>query len=320
MFLDHINNINPAIRFTVEGNQGNGSIPFLDTFVKPEADNSLSTTAYCKPTHTDQYLQWENHYNLSAKYSVIGTLTHRAKTVCTGPELFQREIQHLREALVKYKYPRWAIHKVQSKYINSNAEDTRNNNSNQEGSPAQGTHNPSRNTEGMSPKEKPSVGHITIPYTQGLGDSFKKICRKYGIHTHFKGNMTLRQLLVKPKDQDPKEKKSSVIYRYQYGELACDEYIGETSRTLGERYREHLKESSPVHVYTIQSGHKSTPDSFNILGREDQGLTRTIMEAIYIRVNNPTLNRNIGKFNLNHIWDNLNHIWDRVLLNTSGIK
>ena len=35
LFLDHINSIDPAIRFTVEGNQENGSILFLDTLVKP---------------------------------------------------------------------------------------------------------------------------------------------------------------------------------------------------------------------------------------------------------------------------------------------
>ena len=67
-FLDHINTIDPAIKFTVEGNQGNGAIPFLDTLVTPEADNSLSITVYHKPTHTDQYLQWDGHHNLSAKY------------------------------------------------------------------------------------------------------------------------------------------------------------------------------------------------------------------------------------------------------------
>ena len=55
-FLDHINSINPAIRFTVEGTQGNGAIPLLDTLVTPLADNSLSITVYCKPTNTDQYL------------------------------------------------------------------------------------------------------------------------------------------------------------------------------------------------------------------------------------------------------------------------
>ena len=79
----------------MEGNKGNGAIPFLDTLVTPEADNSLSITVYHKPTHTDHYLQWDSHHNLSAKYSVIGTLTHRAKTVCTRPELFQKNYNTL---------------------------------------------------------------------------------------------------------------------------------------------------------------------------------------------------------------------------------
>ena len=39
---------------------------------------------------------------------------------------------------------------------------------------------------------------------------------------------------------------------------------------------------------------------------------RNIKESIYIRVNNSTLNNNIGKFNLSQIWD-------RVLLNTKGL-
>ena len=79
---------------------------------------------YVSPLHcTDQYLQWDSHHNLCAKYSVIGTLTHRATTVCTRPELFQKELQHLREALASCKYPNWSTKRVQSKYINSNQED-----------------------------------------------------------------------------------------------------------------------------------------------------------------------------------------------------
>ena len=42
-------------------------------------------------------------------------------------------------------------------------------------------------------------------------------------------------------------------------------------------------------------------------------LARNIKESIFIRVNYPSLNRNIGKFNLPHIWD-------MVLLNTPGLK
>ena len=144
--------MDPAIKLTVEGNQGNGPIPFLDTLDKLEADNSLSISVYCKPTHTDQYLQWHSHHNLSAKYSVIGTLTHRAKIVCTWPEHFNEELQHLKEALAKCKYPRWAIQKVQRKYINSNQEDDNiNNNNNQEGNPGHDTHSVTSNTEERNP-------------------------------------------------------------------------------------------------------------------------------------------------------------------------
>ena len=51
---------------------------------------------------------------------------------------------------------------------------------------------------------------------------------------------------------------------------------------------------------------------FQIIGRKGHNLARNIKESIYIRVNNLTLNNNIGKFNLSHIWD-------RVLLNTKGL-
>ena len=105
------------------------------------------------------------------------------------------------EVLVKCKYPRWAIQKVKSKYINSSWEYDSNNN-NQVGNHGQGINSTSSNTEERVPREKPSIGHIVITYTQGLGENFKKICGKYGIQKHFKGKRTLKQLLVEPKDQD----------------------------------------------------------------------------------------------------------------------
>ena len=90
-FLQHINSVDPAIKFTVEDNKEDGAIPFLDTIVKPEADGKLSITVYKKLTHMDQYQQWDSHHHLSAKYTVINTLTLRAKTVCNKPELLQKK-------------------------------------------------------------------------------------------------------------------------------------------------------------------------------------------------------------------------------------
>ena len=54
-------------------------------------------------------------------------------------------------------------------------------------------------------------------------------------------------------------------------------------------------------------------ENFSIVGREDQNLKRAIKEALFIRVNDPSLNRNVGKFHLPHIWD-------EVLFNTSELK
>ena len=147
LFLDHTNSLDPAIKFTAEGNQENGAITFLDTLVKPEADNTLSISVYRTPTHTDQFLQWDSHQNLAAKYSVNGTLTHRTKIVCTGQELFNKELQHLREALSRCKYPRWTTNKVQSKFLNSNWEEG----NTQEGTTEQGADNKSSNTTERNP-------------------------------------------------------------------------------------------------------------------------------------------------------------------------
>ena len=120
--------------------------------------------------------------------------------------------------------------------------------SNTQGEPSEeDTNNIRDNTTRRDPnKEKHMKGHIVIPYSQGIGESIKKICRKYGIQTNFKGNMTIMQILLTFKDKDPMDKKSGAIYWYQCGDLACnEEYIGETSRTFGERSKEHLKKPSP---------------------------------------------------------------------------
>ena len=133
-------------------------------------------------------------------------------------------MQHLREVLGRCKYPGWAIQKVQSKYIHSNGEDYSNNNQEVKPTEDNHTHNPWGSTQGRStPRDKPSIGNIVIPYTKRLGESFKKICGGCEIHTPFKGSSTLKQLSFRPKDQDPKEKNSGVIYSFQCGDTACDE-------------------------------------------------------------------------------------------------
>ena len=155
---------------------------------------------------------------------------------------------------------------------------------------------------------------ITVPYHQGLSGSFKRTCKKYGIEVHLKGGPTIKNLLMTPKDKDPILKRTGIIYRFKCNRVECEgEYIGESARNFGERFKEHQKAPSPIHDHINISGHRVSIEDFSILAREDQNLLRAIKEAIYIRANNPSLNRNVDKFHLPHIWD-------EVLLNISELK
>ena len=153
-----------------------------------------------------------------------------------------------------------------------------------------------------------------VPYYSGQSESIKKIGSKYGVQVYFKGGTPIKNLLMPPKDKDPIQKKSGVIYRYQFDRVECDEeYIGESSRAFGERFREHLKAPSPIYDHSNITGHNVTINNFHIVGREDLSLMRTIKKALYIRVNDPSLNRNVGKYHLPHVWDD-------VLFNTPELK
>ena len=74
-------------------------------------------------------------------------------------------------------------------------------------------------------------------------------------------------------------------------------------RTFGDRLKEHLR--APIYQHGQCAGHCVNVESFFIVGKEAHGSTRTIKEAMLIRVNDPTLNRNPGKFQFPHIWNDI---------------
>ena len=119
-----------------------------------------------------------------------------------------------------------------------------------------------------------------------------------------------KNCLVAPRNKVPIIKVSRVIYRFKSHRVECDEkHIGESLKTFGETFKENLKHSCPIYDHSNTTGHITTVNNFHIIWREDHILTQTIKESIYIKVNNPSLNENIGK-------SNLPYIWDEVLFNT----
>ena len=147
---------------------------------------------------------------------------------------------------------------------------------------------------------------IVVPYITNTSEKFKKVCKRKGIQVHFKGTNTLRTALENPKEKDTKANQTGIIYHYQYLHINCSSsYIGESGRTLGDRIKEHFKAPSPIHLHSFTTGHPMDPNQFSIVHKEVNSQPRTIKEAMFIHVQDPPLNRKLGKYQLPHIWDHL---------------
>ena len=155
-------------------------------------------------------------------------------------------MEHLRKALACCKYPKWVLDKVE-KRLNKPSSEVSN------GADSQGTAGTQPTTN-----EVKTTGHIVIPYTQGLSESIKKICSRYGIQTHFKGNSTIKNLLLSPRTRIPWPTKVGPSTGSNVGTFHAMMNIYVKPGTFGGRFKEHLKETSSIHQYSINTGHPTT--------------------------------------------------------------
>ena len=87
-FHDTLNFIDPNINFTIEHEQ-NGQIAFLETLVSRN-NCSISIDVYCKPTHTDRYLDYNSHHDYKHQISTATTLINRSLNLPTHEESKKR--------------------------------------------------------------------------------------------------------------------------------------------------------------------------------------------------------------------------------------
>ena len=80
IFFDHINNLEPSIKFIME-TENNNQLPFLDTLIQRSKNGKLSSSIFRKPTDTDCYLNFISDHPLQHKRAVFDTLMHRAVTL-----------------------------------------------------------------------------------------------------------------------------------------------------------------------------------------------------------------------------------------------
>ena len=196
--LDHLNSIEDSINFTVEVEK-DSQIPFLDVLLTHEADGSVNTAVYRKPTHTDKYLDYESLHPLSHKPSVVSTLHHRVDTHCSTDSARCTEKSHVSQALKVNGYPRKLSRCP-----------------------------PVKKTQLVTQEWKSTA---VLPYVRGVSESLRRVLVPLGVRVCFSPAITLRRMLSRPKDVVPDVQKSGVVYKILCAGCPAS-YIGQTGRRL----------------------------------------------------------------------------------------
>ena len=96
-FFHHINNLHQNIKSTME-EERNGELAFANTLLKRN-NGEISVMVYRKPAHTDQYLHYSSHHQISCKETVASSLFNRSHSFITNKDDLHKENARIKQVL-----------------------------------------------------------------------------------------------------------------------------------------------------------------------------------------------------------------------------
>ena len=168
----HISGQELSIAFTIEEEDGEGKLPMLDVLWSREG-SYIKTDVYCKPSHTDNYLQWDCHHLIAHKLSVICIPLYHVQTHITDEERKKVGIETFRTDRRKCGYPNWALKEGQKTNTKKDTSKVKSNNPDSSATPRR--------------------RHIVLPYVKGIVERLQRVYKKNNIALHSKAGYTIRQ-------------------------------------------------------------------------------------------------------------------------------
>ena len=104
------------IKFTVEYEE-NFQITFLDVNIK-RINNGYTTDVFRKKSFNGTYLNWNSLTTVQYKTGLIHCLLDRGWKICSNFDLFHKEINKIKQILIKNDYPVNITNKAVDKYLN----------------------------------------------------------------------------------------------------------------------------------------------------------------------------------------------------------
>jgi hypothetical protein len=280
-FLNHLNNIHPSIKFTMETEE-DGKLPFLDILIYKTSTGRLGHHVYRKPTHTGLYLNARSHHHPVQKKAVISSLVNRAFKISDSEHLKQ-ELSHVKDTLLRNGYYSQEIEKTikRTKLKQENFQGNKDN----------------------SEQERKTIA--ILPYVSSISNRIGRVLKRFGINPTYKPLTKTRSHLRPIKDKLEYTKVPGV-YMINCG---CGKvYIGQTGRTVETRIKEHKMhcdkgntEKSAVAEHWYSCGDHIYFEDTKVLHKGRDYLDRIIKESIEITMHEKNFNKD-DSFKLNKIW------------------
>jgi len=148
-----------------------------------------------------------------------------------------------------------------------------------------------------------SSNKLFIPYLPSLDTiNNKRLAKSFNSDIIFNYPNTLKSNLV---SNTPKASTNSGVYRINCNN--CNKfYIGESGRDIKTRIKEHklaisyCNPNNALFIHMLNSNHSFNFDSSHLIYKCNNNITRRILEAAFIKVNNDhTVNLDSGFFTVN---------------------
>ena len=277
-FFNMLNATHPNLKFTYEVD--NKCLPFLDTTVTLPEINSTNCTVnvYRKKTDTNLILNFHAFCPFTWKRSLIFCFLHRAFLICSDWFILHKEILHLENIFIRNGFPKWLFYSCVKRFLHNKF-----------------------NKENLVKPIFNCNNIICIPYFGRPSLIFRKhLIKLFKNHLQVDINVVFQTFKIKNyfslKCNTPLSLKANVIYKFN---CLCDTnlfYIGKTKRHLVARVKEHKSNRSQIGMHLSNCtvcNHSFNCNSFKVLGSSRNDFEVQIKEALYIKLLNPPLNRNV---------------------------
>lgn len=300
IITETFNDFHPRLRFTVEFENAEFSIPYLDILLIRQPNGNINTKWWQKPQNSGRYIHYSSQCPYHHKINIAKNLINRAHRLTT--DIYKKETDNrIVDILLINGYP----HKLICKLLKQRNKHTNNNVT---------KNNDTRISQNTTNK------YFSLPYIKTLSEKIAKILTKTNEHTKiaYRNVNTVKKFYTNTKDRDETGNKSNVVY-----EIPCQENCGKKYYGCSEQY---LKRRIYQHKYSCEKiktnkqdptaltqharvyGHTFQFDKAKIIHTEANLFKRQFLEMISIERNKYTsVNKKTDVQSLSKCYSNIIH-------------